>query len=627
LKSKVVELRRYRTAEQVAPTRVTEGVLARPVYLATEPDSAFAMVHLPSSIKDGATGVVLCPPFGWHDMSTYRTRRAWAFALARAGHPTIRLDLPGTGDSGGTPREPELVAAWTKAVAAAAQWLRDETGCRRIAGFGIGLGGILAWLAAAQGAPIDDLALWAVPTKGRRLLREIEAFARFELDANIDLSKLSPEARELATSAAAEEELTDPAGQIMTKQTIASLRGLDMTKLPLAESSRRRILLIESDGVALDKRLREYFDGSGADVTVDSGEGYGAMMRYARFSDIPDVTIARSIAWLDDVSEAGAGGVARGSTAPVRSTQTLELSCQGTTIRETPVTIELESGRIFGILTEPVDAPRLGVCGLFFNSGSDRRTGPARLWVETARRWAARGVPSVRIDQLGIGDSDGDEDVYDSVLAYFDDRVTERTVAILDELEARGLPNRFVLVGHCSSAYWAIQGALADRRVVGAVPINLSFFFCTWWAVNVSHGWLIQRKPRADDSRAKALALRIMKWAFDLLPLARRTLRAARPGPDRIDAALDRLQARGVELVIPMTPIEPLYRELTEDRRIDALNARPNVRLRRIPGTDIRYRPVPLQRFVSDELDEGLRRVLEATGRATPAPVRLAKPA
>ena len=30
-------------------------------------------------------------------------------------------------------------------------------------------------------------------------------------------------------------------------------------------------------------------------------------------------------------------------------------------------------------------------------------------WVELSRHWAARGVPTVRIDFEGIGDSDGDE--------------------------------------------------------------------------------------------------------------------------------------------------------------------------------------------------------------------------
>jgi len=55
----------------------------------------------------------MCPPFGWEEMCSHRSRRAWALMLASLGYPTARLDLPSTGNSGGVPSDPNRLDAWT----------------------------------------------------------------------------------------------------------------------------------------------------------------------------------------------------------------------------------------------------------------------------------------------------------------------------------------------------------------------------------------------------------------------------------------------------------------------------------------------------------------------------------
>ena len=596
------------------PLRVVEGVITRALYLAIEPDPVFAIVHLPALVRSDATGVVLCPPFGWEEMCTYRTRRAWADALARAGHPAVRIDLPGTGDSAGSPRDPQRLAAWTAAVAAAARWLRDETGCGRVAGLGIRFGGMIAWLAAARGAPIDDLVLWAPPTRGSRLLREVRASGVLEIDARLEPDDAHTAGSRNSATPAEDDGFLDMAGRIMTKETVESLAQLDLTQLPLADPACRRVLVFEGDGVAMDQRLHDYFEASGADVTVASGEGYGAMMHYARYARTPTAAIARSISWL---SEPGGPGGRSSSVAvdppptAVPTLPTLELDHDGVAIRETP--IELEPGRRFGILAEPAAVTSADVCAVLFNAGSDRRTGPNRSWVEIARRWAARGVPTVRYDQPGIGDSDGDERTYEDLAAYYDPRITDHTIAILDELQARGLPGRFVLAGFCSGGYWSLQGALADPRVVGAFAINLPFFVWTWWSRRVLHGWWVYRKHRSDDPVIIAGTLWALKRAARMLPLGRRVLLRALPWvPQRLDVDLNQLRDQGTEVLLMFRPIEPLYKDLLADGRIDRLRELPNVQVKRIPGSDQTFRPLPLQRYVSDELDAALTRVLDS---------------
>src|ERR1019366_886545 len=182
----------------LAPETTLDTLLAsrgRSLYLTLDPAPVFAVLHEPpAGTSRTSTGVVLCPPFGWDELCTHRSLRAWADALAAAGHAALRIDLPGTGDSGGAPSDPGRLAAWTEAVAAAADWLRASQECERIAAIGLGLGGMLALRALAGGAPIDDLLLWSVPARGSLLLREMRAFAQITAGETGEAGQANPPA-------------------------------------------------------------------------------------------------------------------------------------------------------------------------------------------------------------------------------------------------------------------------------------------------------------------------------------------------------------------------------------------------------------------------------------------------
>lgn len=297
----------------------------------------------------------------------------------------------------------------------------------------------------------------------------------------------------------------------------------------------------------------------------------------------------------------------------------MELVQDGVAVRERPFSIQLEWGRLHGVISEPVGVPTTGVSAVLLNNGSDRRIGPNRMWVETARRWAARGVPTVRFDQRGIGDSDGGENYYLNIERFYDARSIDDTLAILDNLEGRGLPNRFVLVGFCSSAYYSFQAALTDKRVLGAFMINLPFFFRAWWDMHVPNGWVSRRKHRQDDPWFISWGLSTLKGMLRALIYSRRLLlRARRLAPDRVDAALKQLSDQGKEVLLMFRPDAHLYHEILEDRHLDHIAQLPSVTLAHIPGRDVRFRPFALQRFVSDELDRALTRALESDKAASP---------
>ncbi len=283
---------------------------ARSLYLTIGTDRVFAVLDLPEEAARTRTGVVIVPPFGWDELCAHRSMRRWARTLATNGRATLRIDLPGTGDSTGSPRDPHRVATWTTAVSQSADWLRTQE-CDRIVAIGVGLGGMLALRAVCDGASIDDLVLWAVPARGSSLLRELHAFAQ--------MAGGTPDAAP-ARSASAEDGALEVSGFVLTAETVAELGALDLTTAAIPDAARRRVLLLGRDSLAPDRRLRSHLERSGVALTVADGPGYGEMLTHPQRAETPHEVIARSLAWLEAAPLAtaptGCGGVQLAASLP-----------------------------------------------------------------------------------------------------------------------------------------------------------------------------------------------------------------------------------------------------------------------------------------------------------------------
>jgi pimeloyl-ACP methyl ester carboxylesterase len=119
-----------------------------------------------------------------------------------------------------------------------------------------------------------------------------------------------------------------------------------------------------------------------------------------------------------------------------------------------------------GVLTEPAtptNAPHL----LILNSGFIHHVGPGRLAVDIARRVAGTGIPALRFDFSGIGDSAPRVPPLDAVGCGIAD-----AREAMDHLSAAHGAQKFVLMGLCSGARHAHHIAMADPRVVGAVMFD-----------------------------------------------------------------------------------------------------------------------------------------------------------
>ncbi len=95
------------------------------------------------------------------------------------------------------------------------------------------------------------------------------------------------------------------------------------------------------------------------------------------------------------------------------------------------------------------------------------RVGPHRLHVILARRIAASGLPSLRLDLGGIGDSIASSDA----TSFRDSAVADTRAAMTGVTAAVGT-ERFVLFGVCAGADNSIGTALVDDRVAGIVLVD-----------------------------------------------------------------------------------------------------------------------------------------------------------
>jgi dienelactone hydrolase len=613
--------------------------MTRAFYLDAGAEPIFAMLdEPPTSASPGGAAVLLCPPIGWEDVSSYRPRRDWARELAAAGHPTLRIDLPGSGDSGGDPRDPGRVQSWVSAIGAAVAWLRDASGRPRLAAVGFGLGGIALYGAVAAGAPVDDLVLWGASGRGRGLVREQRAFGRLERSQQPGAEPVLVPDGALMT-----------AGFLLSADTVSDLEQFDVEQLP-PPSQVQRALLLERDGIAVDTRLTVTLAGAGAVVETAPGDGFADML----MAEPQDAKLARGVlstvgAWIAGGDEGSASarptaeraeGAAAGAAVAESVTAHDKIVLEGADGRgfvETPIYFAAPGGRLFGILAEPLGASR-DTCLVLLNAGAQRRIGVNRMWVELSRRWAARGVPSLRLDLEAIGDADGESGRFTDVNSFYVPEFVERVREVLDTLQERGVASRFVLIGLCSGAYWALHTALADERVTSALMLNTRVLL---WdpellsrrEVERLRGGVVRidswrriisgQTPRSHLWLATVAVLRrLLSTPTRLLAAGKQWLRGPAPAPDEVELLLDRLRDRGQRGLLLFTAEEPVYEELERGGYLTRWDRWPNLvleadeRLRSGSGADHTLRPLWLQQHVHGLLDAALEVEVEAVGQA-----------
>ena len=110
------------------------------------------------------------------------------------------------------------------------------------------------------------------------------------------------------------------------------------------------------------------------------------------------------------------------------------------------------------------EGARGAVGQILFNAGVVHRVGPHRINVRLARRLAARGIPSIRFDLAGLGDSPRAPGGRD-----FEQQAMVDLRSAMDALGREAGVERFSLLGYCSGGPHSYSTAKADPRVAGVI--------------------------------------------------------------------------------------------------------------------------------------------------------------
>jgi uncharacterized protein len=131
----------------------------------------FGILHRPAN-DAGLPAFVFCHPFGEEKLWTHRAFVAFARRLARRGHPVLRFDYMGNGDSAGCFSESSLTTIMSDVRCAIAQ-VKEQTGAARVNLLGLRFGATVASLTAETMPDVHRLILWAPIVNGGPYMQEL----------------------------------------------------------------------------------------------------------------------------------------------------------------------------------------------------------------------------------------------------------------------------------------------------------------------------------------------------------------------------------------------------------------------------------------------------------------------
>jgi predicted alpha/beta hydrolase len=419
-------------------------------------DGCFGWLHP----AEGHHGVVLCSPFGYDELCTHRGWRRLAERIAAAGMPVLRFDYPGAGDSSGTEEDPGQVEAWIESIVAAVRHLRDWTGVTQVSLCGLRLGATFAAIAAQRLGDVDGLVLFSPALSGKNYVRELRAHRQ---------GWLSTEAGAAAEPIPESAAYVEAFGFGWHGDEIARLSALDLRADTSAPA--RRVLLLDSSNGARATALAEQYATNGVQVERLPFDESDRFMLEALYSEEPVQAFAEAIRWLA-AEPSPPMPEDRGVHALPQDLPTLRLAQQRAV--ERAVVFGESAGQYFGIYCQP-DVPRAGAPAvLLFNTGASHHIGDGRLFVTFARRLAAQGIASLRMDLGGLGESTpaAEKVTLDSI---YSDQASIDAMAGADWLVSNGHTG-VATFGVCGGAFVGLHAADAHPAIVGCFSVNVQKF-------------------------------------------------------------------------------------------------------------------------------------------------------
>jgi pimeloyl-ACP methyl ester carboxylesterase len=401
--------------------------------------------HAPSD-----TGIVICTGIAHDKLAAHHGFRQAAEAFAAAGYPTLRFDYPGTGDS----RDADANDHWTvweQSIAAAIDWLRERSGARRIVLVGLQIGAALAACAAQRRNDIVGLAMLEPVLRGSALVRQLQ------MEAHLGGARGFGEGRVL-----------DVHGLLLPAASIEGIARVDLRGVVPPKGC--AVAIFRSFDSSVLGSVAERWAAAGAAIDVCPFDGLEPLLRPTFMAHERPADFSGLLDWLRRCVPKGER--AHGRTAP------FAVALRGEGWTEQALRFGIGDG-LSGVLCVPTDNHPTDQALIIVNGGGDPHYGHARQSVELARRLAAEGIASLRMDFAGLGESaEGSDRAWAGTHIMETDR-TDDIGAAIEVLHQRDY-RRIALQGLCAGAYHAFHTAIADPRIGALLLVNQPMF--SWLA-------------------------------------------------------------------------------------------------------------------------------------------------
>jgi pimeloyl-ACP methyl ester carboxylesterase len=239
-----------------------------------------------------------------------------------------------------------------------------------------------------------------------------------------------------------------------------------------------KLLVLDRDDLPGATLWAQALAARGANVRYEALPGFLDMVATPHAAQIPAAMLSTIVDYLSREP--------RATQPPARSADQLErcesmhlMTADGTRLIERAVYVD-EGRTLFAISTELerpfASRPLHGHGVVMLNGGATSHIGPNRMYVELARRWAARGYCVLRLDLAGLGDSatrpgENGNEVYPP--GALDD-----VSAAINFLRLEFAVENVTLAGLCAGAYHALRSAISGLHVNTVLLVNpLTFYW------------------------------------------------------------------------------------------------------------------------------------------------------
>ena len=419
----------------------------------------FGQLHCPdseSNVGPRQPAVVICNPLGFEYIRSYRAIRHVAEQLCDEGHCTLRFDYQTTGDSAGTESDVDRLKLIVESIDQAIAFARSVSGSNQVVLIGLRLGANLA-ARVAERTDIAGLVLWAPCDSGAIFVREQQIMA-------------AAQSKRLAGGASSpnSDKNIDAGGFYLTPEIQGDLQNLKLGTDPFPSAP--QILVLNRDDIKVQPRLVKALEAQNSKVTVGLSHAYKEMMLPPQLSAVPTQAIDSIREWMTKSFDQEADNETSATTAPRPTHSMIEDGIREDAIRFGP------DGSLFGIISQPQKRITADFAVVLLCGGAPHRISANGMYVTIARRLARCGIPSIRLDLSGIGDSLPRPGC--ATNKPYTDVLGEDVAAAMNAVEEICDVSQFKLFGLCSGAYAATQAATSDR-VIDLVLANQLLYYLT----------------------------------------------------------------------------------------------------------------------------------------------------